>query len=143
MKTLSNRTWMGPRTPMRAILVDLIRFVVLAFVAGAGFALFLTLTVVVLTLAAPPAAAQEIRPADATSGSFLVRVQPSGAYVRAPTVATDVDIEVSGLVARVTVSQTFRNDSPEWIEGLYVFPLPENAAVDRLRMHVGDRIIEA
>ncbi|MFO0767219.1 MAG: VIT domain-containing protein [Nitrospiraceae bacterium] len=28
------------------------------------------------------------------------------------------------------------------MEGIYVFPLPETAAVDHLLMHVGDRIIE-
>ena len=38
--------------------------------------------------------------------------------------------------------QTFRNDGPEWVEGVYVFPLPATAAVDRLRMHIGERFIE-
>src|SRR5204863_8397331 len=27
-------------------------------------------------------------------------------------------------------------------EGVYVFPLPEDAAVDHLRLHVGDRVLE-
>ena len=62
MKTLSNRAWMGPSTPMRAIAGDLVRFVALALAAGIGFALFLTLTVVVLTLAAPDVSAQELAP---------------------------------------------------------------------------------
>ncbi|HET7342464.1 MAG TPA: marine proteobacterial sortase target protein, partial [Methylomirabilota bacterium] len=30
----------------------------------------------------------------------------------------------------------------DWAEALYVFPLPDNAAVDHLRMQVGDRVIE-
>ncbi|HVY06240.1 MAG TPA: marine proteobacterial sortase target protein [Burkholderiales bacterium] len=92
----------------------------------------------------PPAAdaiASE-KPGEQTSGSFLVRVRPSGKLVRAATLGTDVKISVSGTVARAVVSQRFKNESPDWIEGVYVFPLPENAAVDRLRMQVGDRQIE-
>ncbi|MCB1845671.1 MAG: marine proteobacterial sortase target protein, partial [Halioglobus sp.] len=30
----------------------------------------------------------------------------------------------------------------EWVEGVYVFPLPEAAAVDRLRMRAGERVVE-
>ena len=45
-------------------------------------------------------------------------------------------------MARAVVTQQFRNDSPDWVEGVYVFPLPENAAVDHLRMRAGERVIE-
>ena len=47
-----------------------------------------------------------------------------------------------GLVVRATVRQAFTNPSQEWAEGVYVFPLPEDAAVDHLRMKVGERVIE-
>ncbi|HEX4984795.1 MAG TPA: marine proteobacterial sortase target protein [Burkholderiales bacterium] len=90
----------------------------------------------------PQAAASSEKPGEQTSGSFLVRVRPSGRLVRSAALATDVKIAVSGTVARAVVSQKFRNDSPDWVEGIYVFPLPENAAVDRLRMQVGERRIE-
>jgi Ca-activated chloride channel family protein len=49
---------------------------------------------------------------------------------------------ISGLVARVSVRQEFRNTSPDWVEGIYVFPLPDKAAVDRMRLHIGERFIE-
>ena len=49
---------------------------------------------------------------------------------------------ISGLIARTTVSQQFTNPSDEWAEGVYVFPLPDQAAVDHLRMKIGERIIE-
>ncbi|MGI9591369.1 MAG: marine proteobacterial sortase target protein [Myxococcota bacterium] len=55
---------------------------------------------------------------------------------------TDVEILVSGLVARVWVTQRFVNDSPNWVEGIYVFPLPDLAAVDRMSLQVGERRIE-
>jgi Ca-activated chloride channel family protein len=53
-----------------------------------------------------------------------------------------VEIKVSGSVARARVTQTFRNPSDDWLEGVYVFPLPENAAVDKLRMRIGERVVE-
>jgi len=45
-------------------------------------------------------------------------------------------------VARALVRQEFSNPTAEWAEGVYVFPLPEGAAVDHLRMRVGDRVLE-
>ena len=60
----------------------------------------------------------------------------------APTVSTKVTTSVSGLIVRTVVSQTFQNPSSDWAEGIYVFPLPEQAAVDHLRMQIGERVIE-
>ena len=83
-----------------------------------------------------------IRISEVESGSLLLRTDKPGRYLRAPVVKTHVRMEISGLIARVTVSQSFTNKSNKWVEGVYVFPLPENAGVDRLRMRVGDRFIE-
>ena len=66
----------------------------------------------------------------------------AGRYVTATRMNTDVTIGVSGLVARVSVRQEFHNDGDEWTEGVYVFPLPDQAAVDRMRLHIGERFIE-
>lgn len=56
---------------------------------------------------------------------------------------TDVQADVIGTVARVCVGQTFVNATPGKIEAVYVFPLPENAAVDDMTMIVGQRRIVA
>jgi Ca-activated chloride channel homolog len=56
---------------------------------------------------------------------------------------THVSAKLNGFVAEVEVSQTFDNPSPQPIEAVYVFPLPENSAVNHLRMVIGERIIEA
>ncbi len=77
---------------------------------------------------------------DISSGSLTLR-DDQGRFIDAPRMQTVVRMEVSGIVARVEVSQRFHNDSDAWVEGLYAFPLPENSAVDRLRMQVGERII--
>ena len=60
----------------------------------------------------------------------------------APRLRTDVSIKVTGMLARVRVQQRFTNPGDNWVEGVYVFPLPENAAVDRLRMLYDERLIE-
>ena len=54
---------------------------------------------------------------------------------------TDVDVQVAGLVARVTVTQRFANPFDETIEAVYLFPLSADAAVDRMTMKIGDRTI--
>src|SRR5215813_7738448 len=55
---------------------------------------------------------------------------------------TDVKAEVSGSLARVTVTQEFHNPFQEKIEAVYVFPLPQSAAVDDMTMIVGDRTVK-
>lgn len=55
---------------------------------------------------------------------------------------TDVQVEVAGFVARVTVRQQFHNPFAEKIEAVYTFPLSQDAAVDAMTMRVGDRVIE-
>ena len=50
-------------------------------------------------------------------------------------------ITVTGMIARVALRQRFTNPSNSWQEGIYVFPLPERSAVDRLTMTVGERVI--
>jgi Ca-activated chloride channel family protein len=54
---------------------------------------------------------------------------------------TDVKAEISGFLARVTVTQEFQNPTAETIEAVYLFPLPQRSAVDRLTMDVGGQII--
>lgn len=76
------------------------------------------------------------------SGLLFRPATPDAPAAAAPALRTDVRISVSGVIARVTVRQTFRNPRADWTEGVYVFPLPEKAAVDTMRMRIGDRIVE-
>lgn len=61
---------------------------------------------------------------------------------RAPLQSTEVEIFVSGPVVRARVRQTYYNPFDEWMEGIYVYPLPEKSAVDRLTMVIGERKIQ-
>jgi len=58
-----------------------------------------------------------------------------------PLLDTDVRAEVSGPVARVTVTQHYENPFETPIEAVYTFPLPERSAVDSMTMRIGDRTI--
>jgi len=98
------------------------------------------LLVAVLVIRPDFAAANGPTPGEMQSGSLLMRMQAG--YVTATLLNTDVNITVNGLVARVSVMQEFQNTASEWVEGIYVFPLPDEAAVDHMRLYVGDRFIE-
>ncbi|HEY5719173.1 MAG TPA: marine proteobacterial sortase target protein, partial [Gammaproteobacteria bacterium] len=77
-----------------------------------------------------------------TRGTLLFRSAGDGGYRPAPELRTEVTLKVTGMVARATLRQRFRNPGLEWVEGTYVFPLPETAAVDTLRLVIGERVIE-
>src|SRR5262249_42699667 len=59
-----------------------------------------------------------------------------------PLKALDVRARVHGLLADVTVSQTFVNTLQTPVEATYIFPLPDRAAVTRFRMEVAGRVVE-
>ena len=71
--------------------------------------------------------------------AFAPDGRPLGAC---PLEHTDVHATVSGFVARVVVTQTFRSTFPDPVEAVYTFPLSERGAVDAMTMRVGDRTIE-
>jgi Ca-activated chloride channel homolog len=56
---------------------------------------------------------------------------------------TKVDIEVTGFMQAVTVTQTFSNPFPAPVEALYVFPLPDDSAVHDMTMTAGTRTLRA
>jgi len=78
---------------------------------------------------------------EAKAGTLLVRGDDQDPFRPVPMVGTEVEIKVTGMIARAVVTQHFKNPTGEWLEGVYVFPLPDTAAVDTLSMKVGERII--
>ena len=91
-------------------------------------------------------AANLVRPASAsapkvTQGTLMslgADGQPRGVC---PLKSTGVKAEITGSLARVTVTQDFENPYPDKIEAVYTFPLPRMAAVDDMTMLVGDRVV--
>ncbi|MDR4308765.1 marine proteobacterial sortase target protein [Chelatococcus sambhunathii] len=112
----------------------------LAFVASVG-------GLIVSTVAASAETAARklafVTPSDMKSGALLFRGSEPGKYVEAPRVKADYDVTVSGPTIRTRVTQAFTNPTDGWVEGVYVYPLPEKSAVDTMKLVVGDRVIVA
>ncbi|OZB15017.1 MAG: marine proteobacterial sortase target protein, partial [Marinobacter sp. 34-60-7] len=51
------------------------------------------------------------------------------------------EVSVSGPIAQTRLTRTFRNTSEQWQEGVFVFPLPEDATVFGFALKVGERKI--
>lgn len=92
--------------------------------------------------ATPPRRPGGVRNPEITEGT-LVRLDREGRPIDVcPLKHTDVNGQISGFLARVSVTQEFVNTSHEAIEAVYKFPLPSDAAVDDMEMVVGKRIIK-
>jgi len=77
-----------------------------------------------------------------TPGSGTLRITNEQQQISSALILkTDIKMDISGLTARVKVIQSFRNESDQWVEGKYLFPLPDNAAVDRLTIKIGEHLI--
>jgi Ca-activated chloride channel family protein len=101
-----------------------------------SFGLFIVVNASFATVHASPAGYQDD---DITQGSLVYFQQ--GQVIQALALDTQVSMAVSGLLNRVTVKQVFINDSDLWVNGRYLFPLPETAAVDSMALRIGDKVI--
>jgi Ca-activated chloride channel family protein len=77
-----------------------------------------------------------------TQGALLVRDDTGEPKLECPLKHTDVRAEISGFIARTTVTQEFQNTSGAAIEAVYVFPLPHRAAVDGMDILVGSKAVK-
>jgi Ca-activated chloride channel family protein len=91
--------------------------------------------------AAQPDQTPGMDPDRAQTGSLFLKCAQDAPAFEALRMNTSFRVQVTGNVARVSVSQQFTNPSDDWVEGLYVFPLSTDSAVDELLMHVGERVI--
>ncbi len=54
---------------------------------------------------------------------------------------TQVEMTIKGLQSQVEVTQRFKNNSNDWTNATYLYPLPEDSAVSHLKMIIGERVI--
>ncbi|VTU16012.1 VIT and vWA domain-containing protein [Variovorax sp. PBL-E5] len=95
-------------------------------------------------LIARPVQAQEAPgPRLKTESPYFFVQSDDPAVDRLPLKATQVDVKISGVIADVTVTQTYRNEGQRPIEARYVFPGSTRAAVGGLNVRLGDRLITA
>ncbi|GAB4295417.1 MAG: hypothetical protein Kow0090_10340 [Myxococcota bacterium] len=116
-----------------------------ALIKGVGgvfkIAPLLSAILLVLSLSAKEAAKKDI----VTSGFRVLsigRSSPVEKELELPLKHTSVSAEIAGFVSSVTVTQHFQNPHDEPIEAVYVFPLPQNGAVDDMTMIIGERRIK-
>ena len=106
----------------------------------------LTLVIIFILSASVPLRAEyspkqpSINLEDVESGQLLMR--SGNKLSSAILLSTDIKIAVAGSSSRTIVSQRFINTSETWAEGVYVFPIGENAAVDTLKLRIGEKFIE-
>ena len=79
---------------------------------------------------------------EVSAGELLFKAAEDNHYTPAVLHNSKVHLKVSGMVAYVTVEQHFKNQTPNWVEGTYVFPLPDKAAVNAMQMQIGERLIK-
>ena len=75
------------------------------------------------------------------SGCLMATLPNQTVQVPVPLKHTAVVGNIDGYIASVNVTQQFHNPYDSKIEAAYVFPLPQNAAVNEFVMTVGDRKI--
>ncbi|TAG61957.1 MAG: trypsin, partial [Oscillatoriales cyanobacterium] len=72
-------------------------------------------------------------------GGLFVKTQNTATEEVFTLKQTEVKAKVAGNISRVEVVQKFENPFPESLEAVYVFPLPDEAAVDDMEIKIGDR----
>ncbi|MFH1430580.1 MAG: VIT domain-containing protein [Candidatus Uhrbacteria bacterium] len=94
----------------------------------------------------PTASASDLVPLSSPElpGGSLKVLVPDGEEAREfPLKHTRVTANIAGHLTHVTVQQEFYNPYEDRIEAVYVFPLPDDAAVNSMEMHIGERIVKA
>ena len=82
-----------------------------------------------------------IETAGAQEDQWGLEFKGDGGSQRSLALNTEMQVNVTGLVARINVSQAFRNSGRGWSEAIYRFPLPDGSAVDRMTVQVGTRVL--
>jgi Ca-activated chloride channel family protein len=136
MSTTRNPPPPAPHPLTSHVYRDFARLAGEALAAGLVVSLALALAIFIV---ATQAQAAETSPGQ---GTLLLKSETGAPPAPAPLLFTHVDISVTGMTARATVTQRFANPTTSWQEGVYMFPLPEKAAVDHLAMQIGTRRIE-
>lgn len=98
--------------------------------------------ITILCLLLPCAAIAEPPPVPRFPGGSVEAVV-DGRKVLFPSLKTDIDAQVDGDLATVTVTQLFQNPVTTPVNATYLFPLQQDSAVYRMTMEVGDEIVEA
>lgn len=86
---------------------------------------------------------QEISEDDKTLSPYFFVMSNDTSIDQLPLKSTSASVEISGVIADVTVNQVYCNEGDSVLEAIYVFPASTKAAVYAMEMIVGDRLLKA
>ncbi|PIE39304.1 MAG: marine proteobacterial sortase target protein [Gammaproteobacteria bacterium] len=78
---------------------------------------------------------------DLDAGHMQLRARNSGTVTKTLAQRSELNLDITANIATVTLTQHFVHSGNDWVEGEYVFPLPENAIIKNMQLKVGERII--
>jgi Ca-activated chloride channel family protein len=70
---------------------------------------------------------------------------PPGHFPFAPLEVTShhVDVKIDGQIAITSIDQEFYNPNDQRLEGIYMFPVPKGAHIDKFSMEIGGKTVDA
>ncbi len=81
--------------------------------------------------------------ADKTLSPYFQVVSDDPELDALPLKSSKAEVNLTGMVAQVKITQVYKNQGKKTLEAIYVFPGSTRAAVHALRMKVGERVVEA
>jgi Ca-activated chloride channel family protein len=101
------------------------------------------LTPALLILVSSNAGAQQKEFEDKTLSPYFFVKSDAPETDRFPLKSTSSDVDISGVIADIKVTQVYKNEGSKVIEAIYVFPASTRAAVYEMKMTIGERVIKA
>jgi len=103
----------------------------------------LTLTSIVMLICFNVFAEELVGSDDKNSSPYFIVLSGEDEIAKLPLKSTDINVNISGVIADVNVKQVYTNTGKTTIEAIYVFPASTRAAVYSMQMRIGDRVIKA
>ena len=97
----------------------------------------------VLVFIAGPVRSAETEDGEAILSPYFLVTSEDSSIEAFPLKKTEANVVISGVIAHVTIKQTYANTGAVAINGRYVFPGSTRAAVHGMTMRIGERIIVA
>ena len=108
-----------------------------------ALAIAIAIVATLLLIAWPPAAHADDAEARAAESPYFHVKSDDPSLDALPLKGTVVDVRIAGVIADVTVTQTYRNEGRRPIEAKYVFPGSTRAAVHAMTVRIGERVVTA
>jgi Ca-activated chloride channel family protein len=107
------------------------------------FRAMMIVAVVLFSLIPVSLPAQPVETADKTLSPYFFIQSDDPEIDQLPLKSTSADVDISGVIADVVVTQVYENQGKRPLEALYVFPASTRAAVYAMKMTIGERTIIA